>query len=147
MGIDIHQHRARIGSFNNFIVRPFKISSSHFKNQKTEATYKFSFIKIVIMIPIIISFCAALHQSDLHAYNSNSTLPSDHAQASSVDLMTCALLPYIVNTLAASTFSMVTNFQSRYLNGNRKNQGIKISHWNKGGSHLQNKMPKNQKYN
>ena len=45
------------------------------------------------------------------------------------------------NKLASSTFSMVTNFQSRYTNGNKKNQGIKIAHWNKGNAFLQNKMP------
>ena len=39
-----------------------------------------------------------------------------------------------------SLFSMVTNFQSRYTIGNRKNRGIKISHWNKGGSFLINRM-------
>ena len=38
-------------------------------------------------------------------------------------------------------FSMITNFQSRYTNGNRRNSGIKIGHWNKGASHLQSKMP------
>ena len=36
---------------------------------------------------------------------------------------------------------MVTNFQSRYRLGNRKKAGIKIFHWNKGGSYLVNKMP------
>jgi hypothetical protein len=36
---------------------------------------------------------------------------------------------------------MVTNFQSRYTNGNRNSKGIKIGHWNKGGSFLINKMP------
>ena len=45
-----------------------------------------------------------------------------------------------INIAAGLLYSMVTNFQSRYLYGNRKNQGIKICHWNKGGSHLQNKM-------
>ena len=39
-----------------------------------------------------------------------------------------------------SLFSMVTNFQSRYKMGNRNSKGIKISHWNKGGSFLINKM-------
>ena len=39
-----------------------------------------------------------------------------------------------------SLFYMVTNFQSRYKIGNKKNKGIKISHWNKGGSFLINKM-------
>ena len=38
-------------------------------------------------------------------------------------------------------FTMITNFQSRYTIGNRKNKGIKISHWNKGVSYLINKMP------
>ena len=36
---------------------------------------------------------------------------------------------------------MVTNFQSRYTNGNRSSKGITICHWNKGGSFLINKMP------
>ena len=36
---------------------------------------------------------------------------------------------------------MVTNFQSRCTYGNRKTNGVKIAHWNKGGSYLINKMP------
>ena len=36
---------------------------------------------------------------------------------------------------------MVTNFQSRYLHGNRRSGGIQISHWNKGPGFLQNKIP------
>ena len=36
---------------------------------------------------------------------------------------------------------MVTNFQSRYENGNRKVGGVKIGHWNKGPGFLQTKMP------
>jgi hypothetical protein len=42
-----------------------------------------------------------------------------------------------MNTL----FKMVTNFQSRCTYGNRKTNGVKIAHWNKGGSYLINKMP------
>ena len=36
---------------------------------------------------------------------------------------------------------MIENFQSRYRHGNKKGTGIKIFHWNKGGSYLVNKMP------
>ena len=115
----------------------FKINSSHFKNPKTESTYNLSCIKIVIKIPIIISFCAALHQSDLHAYNANSTLPRHHAQA--VDLSrphnlwsTPLYCKYLSNFILQHGDKL-----PRYLNGNRKNQDITISHWNKGGSHLQ----------
>ena len=42
--------------------------------------------------------------------------------------------------MAASAFSSISNFTSRYINGNKKNQGIKIAHWNKGNAFLQNKM-------
>ena len=35
----------------------------------------------------------------------------------------------------------ISNFTSRYINGNKKNQGIKIAHWNKGNAFLENKMP------
>ena len=36
---------------------------------------------------------------------------------------------------------MITNFQSRYLHGNRRAGGIKISHWNKGPGFLKTKIP------
>ena len=36
---------------------------------------------------------------------------------------------------------MISNFQSKYSNGNRKSVGIKISHWNKGPGHLKTKIP------
>ena len=42
-----------------------------------------------------------------------------------------------INTM----ISMVTNFQARYVHGNKNKNGIKISHWNKGSSYLINKMP------
>ena len=51
------------------------------------------------------------------------------------------ILQYGVQMWASSTYCMITNFQSRYLNGNRKSAGIKIGHWNKGPGHLQTKMP------
>ena len=47
----------------------------------------------------------------------------------------------MINVFASSTFSMITNYQAKYTNGNRKNQGIKIAHWNKGNAFLQTKMP------
>ena len=35
---------------------------------------------------------------------------------------------------------MISNSESKYWYGNRRSGGIKISHWNKGPGHLQNKM-------
>jgi hypothetical protein len=57
----------------------------------------------------------------------------------SSDIACSFILSYGVNTLAVSSFNMVTNFQSRYLYGNRRANGIKICHWNKGPGFLQNK--------
>ena len=51
------------------------------------------------------------------------------------------ILQYGVQMWASSSYCMISNFQSRYLNGNRKSAGIKISHWNKGPGHLKTKMP------
>ena len=42
--------------------------------------------------------------------------------------------------LSSYIFTMVSNFESRSVNGNRSSKGIKIAHWNKGNSHLVNKM-------
>ena len=46
----------------------------------------------------------------------------------------------MINGLSSFIFTAVSNFQSRYVNGNRSSKGIKIGHWNKGNSHLVNKM-------
>ena len=46
----------------------------------------------------------------------------------------------LLHCIAESLVNVVTNFQARYTNGNRS-RGIKICHWNKGGSFLVNKMP------
>ena len=42
--------------------------------------------------------------------------------------------------LASTSFSMITNFNSRYLYGNRRANGIKICPWNNGPGFLQNKV-------
>ena len=47
-----------------------------------------------------------------------------------------------VNPKAMSSFTAISNFISRYVNGNKKNQGIKIAQWNKGNAFLQSKMAK-----
>ena len=59
----------------------------------------------------------------------------------STDVYSKFILSFMINKFAASSFSMITNYQSKITSGNRKSQGIKISAWNKGRGHLQNKMP------
>ena len=48
---------------------------------------------------------------------------------------TCSALSGLeLNPKAMSSFTAISNFTSRYINGNKKNQGIKIAHWNKGNA-------------
>ena len=146
MGIELGQYRACIGSFNS------KISNYRIKNNVTQTTenqptYNFFYLSAAILIPIIIGSMAAIYRCDEYCNyqvvrnNQQNIQDKNFSGDISVDFSSSFILQYTLNVFAASSFSMISNFQSRYLNGNRKNQGIKICHWNKGGSHLQNKMP------
>ena len=157
MGIDIIQYRAKIGLFNNFKIRPSKYKDRSCLNpNSTEPTYKVFCRKVFIIATIILSLSVATYKSDFKTFNPTIKLPGHKLQTdissrvphSGVYNSTiphsgvyCSTIPHIINITAGPLFSMVTNFQSRYLYGNKKNQGIKICHWNKGGSHLHNKMP------
>ena len=147
MGIELSQYRACIGSFNS------KASNYRIKNNVTQSTenlptYNFFYLSAAILIPIIIGSMAAIYRCDDYCNyqvvknNQKHNIQDKNFSGDiSVDFSSSFILQYTLNVFAASSFSMISNFQSRYLNGNRKNQGIKICHWNKGGSHLQNKMP------
>ena len=147
MGIELSQYRACIGSFNS------KASNYRIKNNVTQSTenlptYNFFYLSAAILIPIIIGSMAAIYRCDdycnyqvVRNNQKHNIQDKNFSGDISVDFSSSFILQYTLNVFAASSFSMISNFQSRYLNGNRKNQGIKICHWNKGGSHLQNKMP------
>ena len=111
-----------------------------------------------MMIPIILSlqsYPTIVHSENLytHPYYPTDEIRSTNIEnisyknhsigigTTTTDLHSRFILSYMINIFASSTFSMVTNSQSKYKNGNRKNQGIKIAHWNKGSAFLQNKMP------
>ena len=49
---------------------------------------------------------------------------------------------FIVSTASHKKFSLFSdnNFYARYTYGNRSNKGIKLSHWNAGSAHLENKV-------
>ena len=140
MGIELNQYRASIGSFNS-------ISSNHSpgqeRNNPTERklSYKIIPLILVVFIPIIIGSYAAFNNCDEYQYKTETNLQeADLSGLVTADYSTSFLIQNFLNVLAASSFSMISNFQSRYTNGNRRTQGIKICHWNKGGSHLHNKM-------
>jgi hypothetical protein len=134
MGIELGQYRACIGSFNS------KISNYRIKNNVTQTTenqptYNFFYLSAAILIPIIIGSIAAIYRCDEYCNyqvvrnNQQNIQDKNFSGDISVDFSSSFILQYTLNVFAASSFSMISNFQSRYLNGNRKNQGIKICHW------------------
>ena len=139
MGIDINQYRANIGSFNNNIYKDYS-RNKEIQPSNSQPKYKLYYL---LLIPIIIGSLAAIYQCDEYQYYkiTKPSLQSNNLCGQvSMDIQISFILQYSMNVLASSSFSMISNFQSRCQYGNRRNQGIKICHWNKGGAHLQNKM-------
>ena len=102
-------------------------------------------VSILLLTPFILAYQhypVVKHFN--HSYN-HPIYPTADLQIPSgtvtTDLHSRFILSYMMNIFAASSFTMVTNHYSKYTNGNRRGQGIKISAWNKGGGFLQNKMP------
>ena len=134
MGIDIQQYRACIGSFVNSFRNIYKKSSSTKCNKSTEdgTSRKLIFITVLILASYLVLF-GNLYQNQ-HQCKTSST---SQLQTSLLQSEENGHTGIFINSL----FTMVTNFQNRYKNGNRRAKGIKIAHWNKGSSLLTNKMP------
>ena len=152
MGITIQQYRSRIG---RFLPKHCNINSntSHSQTKNSEQptvnlTFRtVSLLSMVILTPFILAlFQLPTVQHPEQSY-SHPLYPTANLQIQTctgtvtTDFQSGFFISYGINILAKSSFSMVTNFHSRYLYGNRQNAGIKIAAWNKGGRFLQNKMP------
>ena len=161
MGVSNQIYRSRIGSF---LPKSCKFSTiSNIENKKKEPT---NLVKLRILLPIILfvltpilstlvaGTCAPISTAQSYTHPLYPELPTTFLQPGNfckysnlrscnitTDIVGTFILQCGVNTVAASIFSMISNFQSRYTNGNRKANGIKISHWNKGPGHLHSKMP------
>ena len=126
MGIEISQYRASIGAFNSTTKKTNKFKTNNKTNQptKSQPTYNFFSISLVILLPILIGSLAAIYKCDEYQYNEirKTNLQSNNFSGGvSQDLTSSFLAKFTLNVLAASSFSMISNFQSRYVNGNNKN--------------------------
>ena len=158
MGISIEQYRGRIGRFlpRNRCNRVNIKYSEVYEDLPSPSLPALWYL--IVALSIFTPFLLALqqipfiyHQAQTYShplypqedftsslsqvYNPSINCSGDTAPGISFSfIISCG-----INTLATSAFSMVTNFHSRYLYGNRRANGIKISHWNKGPGFLQNK--------
>ena len=158
MDISIQAYRCRIGTFVpkiNIVLqkKTFKSMSKNY-NQSTEYTIAKCFILPILLASLFIPVKNLFHLQHINtSYNHplypthdcfsvHQPRPADLCSGNiSADISCNFILSHGVSILGAFTFNMVTNFQSRYLHGNRRSGGIKISHWNKGPGFLQNKIP------
>ena len=158
MGISIEQYRSRIGRFlprhcNSRIVWNDRSRKEEYPSILIPRCLYYVIV-LAILFPIIL---ATQQLSIIHKNQSYShplfpkqdlqifTRPNIYCKNTTIgtattDLHSRFLISYMMNMFVMSSFTMVTNFQSRYTHGNKRGQGIKISHWNKGGGFLQNKM-------
>ena len=152
MGINIEQYRARIGSF--LPVRNIS-RKSHEKNEYSRSRRSkqfFNFIKMFLMLCI----AAFLFEAELSNLQQDKTLISV-AEKHSLSSLTFKLGGRVIRGRSLNTcqlfikhedkfgrqfyqFKNLDNHFSKYTNGNRKKNGIRIYHLNKGSSFLANGM-------
>ena len=141
MGIDIQQYRASIGSFLPTEKTFYKSSSTKYTKPTENKSTAFSSLIVTVTVAIffLIGFsnfypCSLSKTSSTFHSSKTSSTSAKNLPLLVSDSISC------VNVFSTTLFTMISNFQSRYANGNRRNKGIKIAHWNKGGSFLINKM-------
>ena len=147
MGIDIQTYRYRIGSFKPIFINCDK--KNPIVDTQTNLASEIRFRNYLLVVTLVLWSLLFIPQPKLNFFGYkpplyiNSTYNQNEASYQQFYSMeSCSFFIFHgINILACSTFTMITNFQSRYLNGNRRNGGIKISHWNKGPGYLQTKMP------
>ena len=139
MGINIQQYRASIGLF--------KVFGNLFQNVKKKTFSKFSVQKptnmylVMLLITLVASFisCSSQDPNPTRTEQDPSTkYVKIHHWKTLLRVRSKLLLKQ--EFLVPYNFRVISNFQSRYVNGNKSSKGIKIAHWNQGNSHLVNKM-------
>ena len=123
-GISLENYRQRIGTFQpkvGVIKSKLKRNSSQISNP---TTYSSSFLFRIILLSALVS--------------SSTSTPSKYS-TQSIQINSSWT---VSNTVQGNFFkhSDLSNFYSKYTNGNRKEHGLKIAHFNMGGGHLENKI-------
>ena len=155
MGISIQAYRCSIGRFvpkhSRIDFHNYSARSCNKNPSKSSSIRTYLLLIILLCVPIVCALLGHNSVKNMSKTYKHPVYPSFSAQSSntnisgsgkvSTDLATTYILQYGIHVIASFSSRMISNFYSRYLNGNRKSGGIKISHWNKGPGFLQNKLP------
>ena len=131
MNIEIMQYRACIGSFNLRSKKIFLPTKKKYKCQKYPTNFSTrgsSFAMHFLYIYLfIISLTAGVCYENTRSTSSNICSSSKYENSNEINI-------------SKYSYKQVSNFEMRYVNGNKTSKGIKICHWNKGHSAYQNKF-------
>ena len=154
MGISLEAYRISIG---NFIHKGNYSSSNKVSRKCSYPTVKQSLMSQYLVwlfgVLLILHFWESVkkinHTSQDCDYKSAFYYVGDRTYSLHVALYddkkcsvfrTLDYFAYSTKTLHLIDFFDDTNFYARYVNGNRRNRGIKMAHWNLGSAHLRNKL-------
>ena len=141
--ITIETYRSRIGSFRqkNYRGREFlsRLHRKYGRNQENVMSFRIlSFLKAAVSGLMLLGlFFNGEHEPDYQLINHP---PTVFAATAPISLIYAIIIlqksaPFLCNPLPPED----RNFLARYKYGNRRDNGIKIIHWNKGPSFLGNK--------
>ena len=162
--IDLTQYRIRIGVFSQRISSKGKFTltqHSRFGRNKSGTVGKTFFqvcyksLQLLLLITFLVQRSETKYSTGESAFNkSRYCLPTNchwllcHSLPVPTTWLLCHVPPTpsywllchsLGGSLATLPASIDWNFLARYTNGNKRQHGLKILHWNKGPSYLENK--------
>ena len=150
MGIDIVTFRIRIGTFSSSRQHSSKAAriESYKTSKKASQWFIFLQAKFVIKILLLILLVSVSKcEAKTNKLGCQNVYPSDRCSVLSETPRgvysynsSAAFFGYKPPNITRPNCKCINNFYARYTYGNRSNRGIKLSHWNAGNAHLENKM-------
>ena len=150
--IDLATYRCRIGCFQQKIRKTRNCSNQTGENLKKWSGTQKAIFRALLLLTLMLStiyLAVAQIQIDQAQVKPSQELFEISCHSSVTNLMNIVVecIPVVLATARApawlqnEAFELEdSNFLARYTYGNRREHGIKIVHWNKGPSHLENKM-------
>ena len=135
MGIDVQQFRASIG---NFTAKNIPYKSCKEKLEKKIKRRKQNLFQILLKLILFIALAFELTEqtSAIHIAANDQHSLSSNPGGKSLNVIRIFVKVETDDGSHYYKFSNINNKYVKYVNGNRKQGGIKIYHWNKGNTHL-----------
>ena len=132
MGISVQAYRIIIGSF---------VSNHASKKQRYASSFKKSLNSVKLTICVLLFVCLSqLDGKFIGSHPKYFTKPNELSPSSNNSYWWLNETYNSLKLIKNAALVIDVNFNARYINGNRKDKGLKITHWNLGSAHLENKV-------